>query len=82
MEAILKSGFSAILAYSIHYGTTKFYNLACVPDGIMGYFNGLITTGSPVCQVGLQVIANTQVSYSTLLTVSMARLIVDIMAFK
>lgn len=82
MEAILKSGFSAILAYSIHYGTTKFYNLACVPDGIMGYLNGLITTGSPVCQVGLQVIANTQVSYSTLLTVSMARLIVDIMAFK
>jgi hypothetical protein len=82
MEAILKSGFSAILAYSIHYGTTKFYNIACVPDGIIGYLSGLITTGSPVCQMGLQVISNTQVSYSTLLTVSMTRLIVDMISSK
>ena len=79
MEAILKSSISALIAYSIHYGTTKFYNLACVPDGLMGYLSGLITTGSPVCQVGLQVIANTQVSYSSLITVSIARIAVDLL---
>ena len=80
MEAILKSMFSAFLAYSIHYGTTKFYNIACVPDGIIGYLNGLITTGSPVCQVGLQVIANTQVSYSSLITMGISSIFTELLS--
>jgi hypothetical protein len=80
MEAIIKSGISAILAYSIHYGTTKFYTTACVPDGILGYLSGLITTGSPVCQASLQVIANTQVSYSSLITMGITSVITEIIS--
>ena len=80
MEAILKSGISAIIAYSIHYGTTKFYTVACVPDGLMGFLSGLITTGSPVCQLGLQVISNTQVSYTTLITMGISNVITELIA--
>jgi hypothetical protein len=80
MEAILKSGFSAMVAYSIHYGTTKFYNIVCVPDTMLGYLSGLITSGSPMCQATLQVISNTQVSYSTLIMSSITRLFIDVVS--
>lgn len=80
METILKNGISAIIAYSIHYGTTKFYTAACVPDGLMGYLSGLITTGSPICQMSLQIISNTQVSYSTLITMGISSIITELIA--
>ena len=80
MEAILKSGASAMLAYTAHYISTKLYNYACVPDGIMGYLNGLITTGSPVCQAGVQIISNTQVSYSSMVMMGITRVVVDLVA--
>jgi len=80
MEVILKNLATALLAYSAHYGATKFYNFACVPDGFVGYLSGLITTGSPVCQTGIQVILNTQVSYSSMLLMATTRIIVDMVA--
>lgn len=80
MEAILKSGASALIAYSTHYFTTKIYNYVCVPDGIVGFLNGLITTGSPVCQTGIQIISNTQVSYSSMIMMGITRILVDIVA--
>ena len=80
MEAILKSGYSAIIAYTIHYGTSKFYDAVCVPDTMLGYVSGLFTSGSPVCQATLQVMSNTQVSYSTLITTSITLLFIDLIA--
>jgi hypothetical protein len=80
MEVILKSAASAIIAYTAHYASTKFYSYACVPDGWMGYLNGLITTGSPVCQVGVQLISSTQTSYSSMLLMSISRILVDLVA--
>jgi hypothetical protein len=80
MEVILKNVATALLAYSAHYGATKFYNYACVPDGIVGYMSGLITTGSPICQAGIQVISNTQVSYSSMILMGATRIIVDMVA--
>ena len=80
MEVILKNVAAALLAYSMHYGATKFYNMACVPDGFIGYLNGLITTGSPICQAGIQVISNTQVSYSSIVLMSMTRIFVDLIS--
>ena len=78
MEPILKSAATVLLTYTAHYVTTKAYNYACVPDGLMGYFMGLITTGSPVCQAGVQIISNTQVSYSSMILMSVSRLFVDL----
>lgn len=80
MEVILKNLAAALLAYSAHYGATKFYNYACVPDGFVGYLSGLLTTGSPVCQAGIQVISNTQVSYSSMLMMGATRILVDMFA--
>ena len=80
MEAILKSVASGVLAYTSHYGITKLYNRVCIPDGFWGYFSGMISTGSPICKAGIDIISNTQVSYSSLITMSIARIIIDILA--
>ena len=78
MEIILKNTAAALLAYSTHYAAMKFYNYACIPDGFVGYMSGLISTGSPVCQSVIQVISSTQVSYSSILLMSITRITVDL----
>jgi hypothetical protein len=77
MEPILKFAATAALTYSTHYGIAKVYNMACVPDGIMGYIYGFVSMGSPVCQVGLQAMTSTQVSYSSMIMTGITRLVVD-----
>jgi len=72
-----KSIASALLAYTIHYGATKLYSHLCIPDGMMGFLQGLITTGSPVCHIGLKIISGTELSYSTMLMMGVTRVIVD-----
>jgi hypothetical protein len=78
MDIILKNIAAGILAYSTHYAATKFYNYACVPDSIIGYISGIITTGSPVCQSVVQVISNTQVSYSSIILTSITGIVVEL----
>ena len=77
MEAIGKALLSAAIAYSAHYGVAKVYNEFCVPDGLWGFFQGMVTTGSPVCKVGMDVMSNTQVSYSTVIMMGVTRIILD-----
>jgi hypothetical protein len=71
---------SALISYSAHYATAKAYSTACVPDGFYGFLQGLVTSGSPVCQVGVQVISATQVSYSTVIMMGLSRIILDVVA--
>ena len=78
LEVILKNIAAGLLAYSSHYAATKFYNYACVPDSFVGYISGIITTGSPICQSVVQVISNTQVSYSSILLTSITRIVVEL----
>jgi hypothetical protein len=80
MEVILKGATSALLAYTTHYGMTKFYNYVCIPDGVWGYLYGMVSTGSPVCQAGIQILSSTQVSYSSMITMGIMRVVVDIVA--
>jgi hypothetical protein len=80
MESITKSALSALIAYSTHYGVTKIYNHICIPDGIWGYIQGLVTAGSPVCQAGVTIISNTQVTYSSMILMGITRVIVDIVS--
>jgi hypothetical protein len=80
MESITKSALSALIAYSTHYGVTKIYNKICIPDGIWGYIHGLITAGSPVCQAGVTIITNTQVTYSSMILMGITRVVVDMVA--
>jgi hypothetical protein len=78
MDIILKNIAAGMLAYSSHYAATKFYNYACVPDSFLGYISGIFTTGSPICQSVVQVISNTQVSYSSFVLTSITRIIVEL----
>ena len=74
---LVKGIISALISYSAHYVATKSYSAACVPDGVYGFLQGLVTSGSPVCQVGIQVMTATQVSYSTVIMMGISRLILD-----
>jgi hypothetical protein len=80
MEAVVKSLVSALIAYSAHYGTVKLYNMVCIPDGVWGYFQGLVTTGSPMCQASVSIISNTQTSYSSMLLMGITRVVIDMVA--
>ena len=77
MEAITKALVSALIAYSAHYGVTKVYNEFCVPDGFWGYLQGIVTTGSPICKAGMEVMSHTQVSYSTVIMMGVTRIVLD-----
>ena len=77
IEPIVKFVTTAALTYSAHYGIAKMYNMICVPDGVMGYIYGVVSMGSPLCQVGLQAMTNTQVSYSSMIMTGITRLLVD-----
>lgn len=79
-SAIGKAIGSAIISYSTHYGMTKLYNAACVPDGVWGFLQGMVTSGSPVCQLGVQVISSTQVSYSSIIMMGISRILLDVVA--
>jgi hypothetical protein len=80
LQDLMRGTLSALIAYSAHYGATKFYSYICVPDGVYGYFQGFITTGAPICQIGVKVISNTQVSYSSAILIGLTRFLVDIVA--
>lgn len=79
-SSLAKGIISALISYSAHYAATKAYSTACVPDGVYGFLQGLVTSGSPVCQVGIQVMTATQVSYSTVIMMGISRLILDTVA--
>jgi hypothetical protein len=71
---------SALIAYSAHYGIVKAYSAACVPDGFWGFLQGLVTAGSPVCQAGVQIISSTQMTYGSVITLGITRLVLDLVA--
>lgn len=68
---------SGILAYTIHYGTEKFYDAACTPDGMWGFFSGLLTVASPWCTVALSTMTHTQSLYSNFVVFGVSRLLVE-----
>lgn len=80
MYAISRAVLSAVLTYVTHYSVTKVYSSFCVPDGVWGFFQGSIITGSPMCASALTVITNTHSAYSTMVLAGLSRFIVDIIA--
>ena len=75
--AIYKTLLAAIMAYASHYGITKVYSEFCVPSGVMGFVQGIITAGSPVCSTAFSVMSNTHITYSTIILTSLSRLMID-----
>ena len=69
---------STFMVYSVHYGASKVYGRFCVPDGIYGYLQGLITAGSPACKFVLDTVTSTQNHYSGVLLVGISRLLLGL----
>lgn len=72
-----KTGASIVMVYSTHYGSSKLYNLVCVPEGLQGVLWGLITTASPWCKLIMEVMNVTQNQYSTIIMVVLSRLLLS-----
>ena len=75
LKEIAKSGVSVFVAYGTHYGATKIYTWFCVPDGISGFIQGLVTTASPWCRITLETMKVTENQYSTLILIGVSRLV-------
>lgn len=74
---IVKAATSILVTYGTHYGISKFYNEFCIPDGIYGFVQGLLNTGSPVCSIALKYMTISQDSYTTMITMGVSRLFLD-----
>ena len=69
-----RTGLSVILVYSSHYGSTKIYDTICVPDGLVGYLQGFITTASPWCRLTLDFMKATENQYGNAILIGLSRL--------
>jgi hypothetical protein len=74
LHEVARSGLSVILVYTSHYGATKVYDGLCVPDGLVGYLQGFITTASPWCKLTLDFMKATENQYSTAILLGVSRL--------
>ena len=70
-----KTLLSVVLVYSTHYGTAKVYDSICVPDGLFGYLQGLVTTSSPWCKMALDIMKTTENHYSSAILVGLSRIL-------
>jgi hypothetical protein len=77
LSPLLKVAGTLFLTYSTHYGAIKLYSTFCIPDNLLGYLQGMITTGSPVCSATLAYASNSQTSYATIITMTISRAIMD-----
>jgi len=79
MDQIVKIAGSVLLTYTTHYVAANLYTQLCVPGSLWGFFQGMVTTGSPVCTATLTYVASSQASYSTILTMTVSRLFMDML---
>ena len=77
MSTLVRTFLSAVLAYSAHYSVSKLYSEVCIPSGVVGFLQGGITAGSPICSTALSFMMNTHNAYSTIILASLSRLFVD-----
>jgi hypothetical protein len=79
MNNFVKAFTSIVTVYGAHYGSLKLYNEFCVPDGVWGFFSGIVTTGSPGCNLALKVAEYTGTTYTSIISVGITRLVLDLL---
>ncbi len=77
MQALGRLALSTMIAYTAHYGSTKLYSEICIPDGIFGFVQGLVATGSPICQAVYGVMTHSQVTYSSFILFGLGSLMIE-----
>ena len=78
MQALAKLVLTAALTYGTHYGITKVYSEYCIPDGLVGFLRGILTTGSPICTAVFNAMSHTQASYGTIVLTSLSSTIASL----
>lgn len=78
MESLARGIASTFVAYTIHYTASHLYSSTCVPLGFMGFFQGFLAVGSPICKATQTIADATSTSYTTLIATGVSRLLVDI----
>jgi len=78
LSEIGKTLATVVITYSAHYASTKAYSAMCVPDGILGYLQGFLTAGSPMCSATLNYASNSQNSYAAIITMAISRMAIDL----
>jgi hypothetical protein len=73
-----KMSAAGLMAYTIHYGTTKFYNELCIPDGVYGFIQGMVTTGSPWCELAMRVSSHSSTLYVNFVLIGMSRMLIEL----
>jgi len=63
--------------YASHYCLVKVYSTYCVPDGFLGFFQGALATGSPICTALITTLHHTQASYGTLVLTGVSSLLAN-----
>lgn len=76
---LAKTGVSVLIVYTSHYGSSKIYDSLCVPDGVVGFLQGLITTASPWCRLTLEFMKATENQYSTAILIGVSRLAMSVL---
>lgn len=74
---VLRLAGTFLLTYTTHYGAAKVYTAICVPDGWLGFVQGMFTTGSPICSATLAYISNSQSSYASIITATISKSLMD-----
>lgn len=77
VSELTKTGLSILVVYSAHYAAAKSYTLICVPNGVLGFLFGFVTTASPWCKFILEVMKLTENQYSTIILLVFSRLILQ-----
>lgn len=78
MEVIAKSLLAVGLNYGVHFAAARFYDAYCVPHTLSEIVQTLVTTASPVCATAINVAHMTQTNYASVITVSLAGGIVNL----
>lgn len=73
-----KMSAAGLVAYGIHYGSVKFYDGFCVPDGWQGFLQGMVTTGSPWCELSMRVLSQSSSMYVNFILIGMSRLMIEL----
>lgn len=77
MELVKTAG-AAVIVYGTHYASIKLYDAFCVPFDMYGFIQGFISVGSPFCTTLMNIASQTQVSYSSILTLGLTRMALEV----
>ena len=79
MEVISKALMAVAVNYGVHFVSARFYDAFCVPHTLQEIAQTLVTTASPICTTAINVAHMTQSNYASVITITLAGGIVNLL---